>query len=765
MQRLSGLRAVAIVLVSLLSVAQGQMDVPSSNGITDHENWLKSAATQQRCGYSVIPAGGGFALCSSEVSNFTAPGWSVGYLGGLPQGTGGWFVTSAKQIDTASWSAGISNGLLLSPTKYAVGDFNPFNMYATAKGGLTAPSDEGVVASRVTLFEQGTVNSGSEPLIGTVVPGSGEGGQPSIECTVRCFSLGVGHPLIDKTTGVYAGRTTAVAKKDGIATITISGFTVPAASRCGTTEQAIATPVQSISKKTPETFVVKVPANGAGDFRVGDVITIANPFIENAVVSAAPGSAGKGVQTITAGLTYPYYPGATVCAGGLAGGYFMEQTAYTYNPGTTLPPTSITAWAVKGGVATLTGNNGLKVGESVRLSGFASTSNLNGQTGPVVSVISNAGGAQTGFTMAVSRPDGGAKSAGVALVGTRYLFPVIGSVTSGAAAQILVTSDFAGGLNSGAIQTGPIMLYPGATVVDSGNSSGFSWSNPVGKVTLELDPNTVAWHDHDAVENASLTSASYLLQSNNLVTLNPYARLNGLLTNVWSGGLASPEPDTLVAAYKVESLVAHGGMLNPPWGLHLKTGSGNGSFAGGLWMDYAPEGGVDGVSGAHLPPCVLCVGPFSPGYVSPSKRMNPDYYVFLGLGTGDGLLYTPGTHSFEWRAGGGINISSPLTISAGLTMAARPIHQIANGVARDDAATVGQLPLAATLTTRVSGGPTASVSLPGMTARGHCTLGATNAAAAANLATTFVSGKAAGSITVSYRGPAGMTFDVLCTSY
>ena len=56
-----------------------------------------------------------------------------------------------------------------------------------------------------------------------------------------------------------------------------------------------------------------------------------------------------------------------------------------------------------------------------------------------------------------------------------------------------------------------------------------------------------------------------------------------------------------------------------------------------------------------------------------------------------------------------------------------------------------------------------NVAITGMTARGHCTLTATNATAAANIAATYISRKTTDQITVTHAAVANMNYDILCT--
>lgn len=67
----------------------------------------------------------------------------------------------------------------------------------------------------------------------------------------------------------------------------------------------------------------------------------------------------------------------------------------------------------------------------------------------------------------------------------------------------------------------------------------------------------------------------------------------------------------------------------------------------------------------------------------------------------------------------------------------------------------------ANLTTTAATSDNATVT--GMTSSGHCALTATNASAATNIATTYVSAKTTNQITVTHVATSGMTYDVSCT--
>lgn len=70
--------------------------------------------------------------------------------------------------------------------------------------------------------------------------------------------------------------------------------------------------------------------------------------------------------------------------------------------------------------------------------------------------------------------------------------------------------------------------------------------------------------------------------------------------------------------------------------------------------------------------------------------------------------------------------------------------------------------MAASLTT--TSATSDAVTVTGMTSSGHCSLTPTNASAATNVATTYISAAAANQITVKHTATAGMTYQALCTA-
>jgi hypothetical protein len=70
-------------------------------------------------------------------------------------------------------------------------------------------------------------------------------------------------------------------------------------------------------------------------------------------------------------------------------------------------------------------------------------------------------------------------------------------------------------------------------------------------------------------------------------------------------------------------------------------------------------------------------------------------------------------------------------------------------------------PLPASLVTTAASSD--NVTVTGMTSSGHCSIDPTNAAAATNIATTYISAKTTNQITVTHAATANMNYDILCT--
>jgi hypothetical protein len=104
---------------------------------------------------------------------------------------------------------------------------------------------------------------------------------------------------------------------------------------------------------------------------------------------------------------------------------------------------------------------------------------------------------------------------------------------------------------------------------------------------------------------------------------------------------------------------------------------------------------------------------------------------------------------YEYYIPLGYNVTETISSTSGLLVTVTNVVQ--NG------------PVVASLTTTAN--TSDIVSIPGFVSTGHVSLTATNAAAAATIATTYVSSKSANSITITHPATANATFDIVATPY
>lgn len=121
---------------------------------------------------------------------------------------------------------------------------------------------------------------------------------------------------------------------------------------------------------------------------------------------------------------------------------------------------------------------------------------------------------------------------------------------------------------------------------------------------------------------------------------------------------------------------------------------------------------------------------------------------FNNLST-NGITFAPGT--FKTNSGAN-TVQNGLNINSGRNVTAT---NVSNGNVTIDGNATGAL----TTTAAASD----AVTVTGATSTSHCSVTPTNASAATNIATTFVSAKTTNQITVSHAATASMTYDVICT--
>lgn len=155
-----------------------------------------------------------------------------------------------------------------------------------------------------------------------------------------------------------------------------------------------------------------------------------------------------------------------------------------------------------------------------------------------------------------------------------------------------------------------------------------------------------------------------------------------------------------------------------------------------LQLDFV-NGRVYTSNGTLAPACYF--GGFSGTSNNSSCQILPVTDATLDLGTG----------SFRWR---NIQLSGTATIGG--------VVSLGSGAVAANNATGNLLAITASLSTAAA--VSDLVTVTGMTTAGHCSLTPTNAAAATDSTSTYISSKAAGQIVVTHPANAGRTWDVVC---
>ena len=109
---------------------------------------------------------------------------------------------------------------------------------------------------------------------------------------------------------------------------------------------------------------------------------------------------------------------------------------------------------------------------------------------------------------------------------------------------------------------------------------------------------------------------------------------------------------------------------------------------------------------------------------------------------------------------GSLCASQTFGATPGVCLSGNPAPTAARSISAPDGNS--QTVMTASLST--SAATTDTVAITGMTASGHCTFSPTNASAATNIATAYISNKTANQITLSHTATGSMTFDFLCTA-
>jgi hypothetical protein len=763
-----------LLLAPALTVAQDNTPLTTTE---THLNWTyhppdpKSgwAAHTLRCTDNTVPAfepippdGEGYygRICNDVDLFSSTPGFSLGNsFKGSPHG---WQIFIPRKSDARIYGAGIKGPSSSTIFCLGVGDCNEDHEMITL-GGRTAPSDEGTEGSRLMVMEpdwtySGTITSDGgigERIIQTKCP-------PLKQVTsTRCDAQGVGRYLIEEDT-VYSGAAIAVSGNEGYRPSTLTVTPALPASMLSTAVGVLTSPC-SVTQTAANTgtsceFTVKVVA---GEFRPNYLVDATGAYHNQAELTAVEGSGTTRKLTMVAHHSIP------------EGAYLYQGQPY----GSSTP--SCTGTAVE-----LLANTVDKLKFPVDVVGCTADAAGNSVLDVVLFIAGSTGGMDMGNvvlgTMGVATNLTSDSNGDVTMVTqgepARYIGQTITIANSKSFSGLCekvrysdagraITCHQAGAINRRDSSHDTVAISLGTT--GSGNSSlvlhrmaeVLDVRNPR---TLEVDgsfileANEMNGAKGTEVEETHYYSQQLQLHFDNMEMHTPYHSLFHIGMTIQLSGHAYGSGDFLpslaawegVNAAPLTDYAGFGGTRLPP-----DLTNGRGLWQSALHMQYAP--GMAAGGALELVGCpATAAGCADPAYRWKATRFagnqgefSEDWYPaansfrMITLSKGD-------TSVFETTASG-FSFDKPVRIVRGADAA--------------DAATVGQLPIAASLTT--TGGPSDVLSVPGMTPVGHCSLTATNAAAARNLTLTYVAAKSAGSITVAHVGVPGMTYDALCTSY
>lgn len=139
-------------------------------------------------------------------------------------------------------------------------------------------------------------------------------------------------------------------------------------------------------------------------------------------------------------------------------------------------------------------------------------------------------------------------------------------------------------------------------------------------------------------------------------------------------------------------------------------------------------------------------------------------------GTGGINLVDNSTHGITFLSNSSGNIDFSLLGSGGITVngAAPSGHYLrGNGTTYvDSVIALADLPIGAAFPVSFTstGATSDNLTVTGMTASGHCTFAPTNASAATNIATTYISAKTTDQITITHTATSGMDYDFICSA-
>jgi hypothetical protein len=261
---------------------------------------------------------------------------------------------------------------------------------------------------------------------------------------------------------------------------------------------------------------------------------------------------------------------------------------------------------------------------------------------------------------------------------------------------------------------------------------------------------------------------------------NVFAPANGSIcvdvlgTNAGNNKVFGFDCDTAITCASVESTssTALYGVFNMDSGITNSASFGAGSFGNVVYTDANlpfTDSGVAGTNSVINPARMnwrtdrmqISMGATFYNWIDVTDSTSRDIEIYgaggnkrLNSGSGASQIlfnFDSGTAGFNFC--GGTSATTSCTLWNPVTTAQRTLTS-PNG----NSSTVMPFNFTTTAAT------TDNVTVTGMTASGHCTLTPTNTAAAAGIASVFISTKAANQITVTHTATANWTFDGLCTS-
>lgn len=237
----------------------------------------------------------------------------------------------------------------------------------------------------------------------------------------------------------------------------------------------------------------------------------------------------------------------------------------------------------------------------------------------------------------------------------------------------------------------------------------------------------------------------------------------------WTANGEYQVPGDLTVGSAGVNTVIHGGQVtqtqgtNPPVNGYIWSVV---NFSTGASTLPTINGVTIGVSG--LPVSQNCTAYYRPSGVGTGSTAQYDVTAVCAVGNGgvsDYEVYMSPEH-----LAGAESYTKSLTVTAAGQIAATSLSLSGTGCsagsyAKGDGSGCGSggspvFPASLTTTAAASD----NLTVTGMTSSGHCSLTPTNASAATNVATTYISAKATNQITITHTATSGMTYDALCVA-